>query len=137
MSPQIRAILAIVAGVLAGGAVIAAIQSLSPYHPPEGVTPNNPTVFSEWTRSLPTAAYMYVLVSYLTGSFAGGFLTNLISRPTKYSPALITGFGLTIFAVGNFLAFTHPEWLTYSSCIGLPVLAWIGGWLSNVVFPKK
>lgn len=128
MPTQIRGILAVLAGILTGVLVIAAVGRLSPYHAPEGVGPENLGAYNRWVSELPTQAYLYVLASYLSGAFAAGGVTGWIARPTRYYFApLIAGFILLIVGIGQFLAFSHPEWLTYSACIGFMVFAWLGG----------
>lgn len=129
--PVLVAIGSVLAGVLIGGLVVAAVQALSPYKPPTDLSIYDTQKFSEWTASLPTAAYLYVLVSYLAGTLVGGFLTGYLNRRTPYKVSWLTGFILIVFAVGNFLAYTHPAWLTYSSCIGMMVMAIVGGWLGG------
>lgn len=129
--PALRAIGGVLAGVLVGGLVIAGVQALSPYKPPTGLQPYETQKFSEWTASLPTEAYLYVLASYLAGTFVGGWLTGFITRSTPFQVAWLTGFILMVFAVGNFLAYTHPEWLTYSACIGMMLMAILGGWIAR------
>jgi hypothetical protein len=131
MSNSLRAILAVLAGVFAGGIVIASIQSLSPYRPPEEITPQNAAAFIEWVRTLPTEAYVYVLVSYLVGAFVAGVTTGWIALPTGYKVAWFAGLILLIFGIANFLAYPHPEWLSYTSCIGFVVFAALGGYVAR------
>jgi hypothetical protein len=128
MHPTLRAILSVIGGVLAGGLVVTGIQSLSPYQAPPELRPNvNLSGFTDWVKNLPTEAYYWVLASYIVGCFVAGIATHLIGRPSGSRLAWFTGLVLVVFSVGNFLAFPHPEWLTYSSCIGMPISASLGG----------
>lgn len=131
MPPFIRAVLAVISGLVIGAAVILTIQSFSPYQPPMDVRPENSIEFSSWVKHLPTEAYLLVLLSYMVGAFVAGFVTKMIAPLEKLRIDLLSGFILLVFAVGNFLAFPHPEWLTYTACIGFLVLAWLGGLLGK------
>ncbi len=130
MHPTLRAILSVVGGVLTGGLVVTGIQSLSPHQAPPELRPNvNLSGFTEWVKNLPNEAYYWVLASYIVGCLIAGIATHLIGRPSGSRLAWFTGLVLVVFSVGNFLAFPHPAWMTYASCIGMPIAASFGGWL--------
>lgn len=132
--PQIRAILSVLTGIALGFSVMLLIQSLSPYQPPAGVSIETGAGFNRWVSSLPTDGYLSFLWSFLAGGFVGGAITGFIARKTRYVIApLVTGFVLLILAIGGFLAFNHPEWLTYASCIGFMVSSALGGWLTRKI----
>jgi hypothetical protein len=130
MPPQIRAIIAVLSGVSLGYAIIYAFQILGPYHPPEGIGLQNGQAYNIWVSQLSTEAYIYFLVSFLIAALIGGALSGYLVLRTRYEVAsLMTGFLLMILAIGSFLAFNHPEWLSYSACIGFLLFAWIGGYI--------
>ena len=86
--------------------------------------------YLEWVRSLNTSAWTIIIVSMLTGSLIGAFVTNKITPPTNFPP-LITGFTILFFAIVRYMAFASPAWATYVSCVGCLLFAWIGGWLAT------
>jgi len=131
MNSKIRTILAVVAGLIAGSVVIALVQLFSPYQPPPDLDMNDRAKFGEWVNSLPLSALFIVLLAYFLGSVAGGWLTNLIAMPTKYRPALVTGFGLFMAGLMNLLAIPHPFWFAIVSSLIYFVGAWAGGRLTR------
>ncbi len=130
--PQIRAILGVLVGIAVGFLTMQTIQHFSPYQPPEGVSIESGSAFNEWVSSLSVEAYLYFMGSFFAAGLLGAFLTGWMTRGTRYTVApLLTGFVLIILAIGVFLAFNHPEWLTYASCIGTMLFAAAGGWLGR------
>lgn len=135
MPPQIRAILAVLTGIVLGYSIIFLFQVLAPYHPPEGVGLQNAVEYNNWVSQLPDTAYIYFLVSYFVSALIGGAVTGYMVLRTPYQiGSLLTGFILLILAIGSFLAFNHPVWMTYSACIGFLVFAWAGGYLVRKFF---
>ncbi len=127
MNPKLRVILAVVAGLVAGAIIIALIQMFSPYQPPADLDVNDKAKLAEWVKTLPLSAFFIVLLSYFLGAVLGGWLTNLIALPTRYRPALVTGFGLFVFGVMNLVAIPHPTWFAIVSSLMYFVGAWAGG----------
>ena len=77
--------------------------------------------------TLPVSAFLILLMAYFLGSAIGGFVTNKVAAPTRYHPALITGFGLFAAGAVNFFAFPHPIWFMATASILYFLGAWIGG----------
>jgi uncharacterized membrane protein YhdT len=135
MPPQIRAIIAVLSGVVLGYSIIYIFQVYGPYRPPEGIGLQNGYAYNNWVSTLSTSAYIYFLASYLIAAFLGGALSGYIVLGTRYQIAsLLTGFLLLILAIGSFLAFNHPEWMSYSACIGFVVFGGLGGWVVRKIF---
>lgn len=135
MPPQIRAIIAVLTGIVLGYSIIFLFQVVSPFHPPEGIGLQNAIAYNEWVSQLPTSAYLYFLISYFISALAGGAITGYMVLRTPYQiGSLVTGFTLLILAIGSFLAFNHPVWMTYSACIGFLVFSWAGGYIVRRIF---
>lgn len=132
MNPVVRSILGTLIGIVVGVTLMNVIQGLSPYHPPPGVTyTSGDKAYSEWVRSMPDAAWSYILVSLLAGSFVSGFVTNKIAPPTNFPP-LVAGFVVLFFGIVQYMGFSNPAWVAYTSCVGCIFLAWAGGRLALV-----
>lgn len=131
MSPALRTVLAVIAGVAVGVILIMAGEALSPYQPAAGVDYTNSGPYSEWLQSLPDRAFGIMLATFLTASFTGGFVTAWLTPPTSFPPAFATGFILLLYTVATVLAFPNPAWMSYSTCIGCVALALLGGWLAK------
>lgn len=79
------------------------------------------------TASLPWTAYIMVLLGWIAGSFAGGWVATRLSGDTEYRTALALGILLTLAGVANNLMIGHdllfniialPQFLifTYLGC---------------------
>ena len=137
MSPFVRAILGILAGIVAGVFVMNGIQTISPYQPPQGVDyTTGDATYLEWVRNMPTAAWTYILVSLLAGAFVSGFVTNKIVFPNNYPP-LLSGFIILFFGIVQYMGFANPAWVTYSACAGCIFFAWVGGQLARVKWQRR
>ena len=128
LPPQLRAIIGVLLGVAVGFAVMMFIRSLLPYQPPAGVDIQQAKAYNNWVSSLPTQGYVYYLFTFLASAMVAGIISGYFVLDTRYKIAVpLSGFLLLVLAIGNFLAFNHPTWLTSASCIGFVVFAWLGG----------
>jgi len=111
-----RIILAVVVALIAAFGVILIVEMINTLvvpMPGSDIT-GDPAKLSAFMTTLPTTAYVVVLVGYFLGSFAGGFIVKNMSRresPGMTLPAVIGGV-LTIGAVLNFFVFLpgQPVW---------------------------
>lgn len=131
LPPQLRAVIGVLLGTTTGFAVMTAIRAVIPYQPPAGVSvTENTGQYNKWIEGLPTEGYLYIFMAFMVSALVAGAIAGYFVLGTRYKIAPhLAGFILLILSVGNFLAFNHPEWLTYISCIGFPVVAWLGGWI--------
>jgi hypothetical protein len=128
LPPQIRAVAGVLIAVPLGFTTMMLIRGLLPYQPPAGIGAANGLQYNRWVESLPQEAYVYMLAAFLASAVVAGAVAGYFVLGTRYKVAsVLSGFLLMILAIGNFLAFNHPEWLTYSACIGFLVFGWLGG----------
>ena len=122
-----KKILAVVVGLLIGGLGISLVQALSGqmYPWPEGLDYNNKEAFAAFVNTLPTGAFLMVILSYVVGSFFGGMAATAVGKE-KYSSGLIVGFGLTIAGVMNAIAIPQPLWVSIVSIIVFIPFALLG-----------
>ncbi|MDX2133380.1 MAG: hypothetical protein SFV52_01255 [Saprospiraceae bacterium] len=133
MHPQIRAALAVLAGVIAGGVAIAVIEMLSPYHPPAGICLTDKEAFGAWVATLPARAFVLLLLAYFVGSAIGGYVTNWVAQTTPYRPALFTGLVLFVVGLMHLVTVPHPVWFAVVSSLLYFAGAWVGGRTFGVV----
>lgn len=121
-----RKILAVVVALIAAMAVIMIVQMMNSFMvaPPTEEVMNDPVRLRVFMNSLPTTAYVVVLIGYVLGSLAGGFIVKNMSRresPSLTLPLLI-GVLLTIGGLLNFFVMLpgQPLWF-----IGLSLLTFI------------
>lgn len=119
-----RSILAIMAGVMAAFIVIMVVQQLSAmlYPPHAGFNPQDPGAFAALIAAMPPGAFLMVLLSYLFGAVAGGYLAARLapSRRTVHagmiSVALVTG------SILNLTAAPHPPWFMAANLLIVAVV---------------
>ncbi len=121
-----RKILAVVVALIAAFAVIMMVQMLNSFlvMPPPSEVMNDPAKLREFMSSLPTRAYVIVLIGYFLGSFTGGYIVTNMSR--RESPGLslplLIGVILMIGGLLNFFVMLpgQPIWF-----IGLSLVIFI------------
>jgi hypothetical protein len=129
----IRVIISVLVGVIVGFFTVPLLELSSPWQPPGGVGPSDGAVYAQWVAELPLAAYQMYLAFFMISGVVGGFVTHLIARHEKDKLAWVTGFLLIVMAVGKFMAYNHPEWLTYAICIGYIAAAVLGGKVADAL----
>ncbi len=129
MPSVVRVALALIAGIAAGVLTMVFIQRFLPFQPPSGVDYASGKPFNNWVGSLPLWAFQVMLAVFLVGAMAGGFVTRLVAPGAADFPLeLIVGFILLFYSIVSFQAAPTPPWLTYASCPGCMIFAWLGGW---------
>ena len=108
---MIRNIIAIIAAIVTGGVVVFLMDVLghSIYPAPTGLDPARPETISEFLKSAPIGALVFIALAQAAGAFSGGFIAWIISK--KQRVALIYGVIALAFGVMNLLVVPHPVWL--------------------------
>lgn len=130
MHVWLRGIAATAAGLLAGIALISAVQALGMalYSPPADFDPADQEALARLVRNMPVGALLMVEASYAIGSLATGIVVGLIARRRAVAPACICGGLLTAAGFANLAAIPHPMWFavlstaTYVPCTLLGVV---------------
>jgi hypothetical protein len=115
MGTVIRSILAVIAGFVAASVVMMIVETANGrlLYPELGKRAEGVTDRQEINvilASAPKGALVVVLVGWVLGSVAGGFLTALISRKSAGGHALVLGALLTLAGVANNLMLPPPIW---------------------------
>jgi hypothetical protein len=107
-----RKILAVVAGVILAGIVTYAVQKIGHqvYPPPEGMDIKNMEAMKAYVSKLPMGALLFLLLSYIAGSFTGGWLAAKIARTSQIHLPLTVGGVQLLFGVINLITIPHPMW---------------------------
>lgn len=126
---MLRNILAIIAGLAAGIVVIFIMEFVGHgiYPPPAGFDPTDEAAMENVMMQAPVGALLMVILAYILGSFAGGFVASQLSRSAPLRNAIIVGILLLIAGVVNVFMIPHPVWyLVLSMAVYLP-FAYLGG----------
>src|ERR1043165_4068225 len=99
---MVKRILAVLAGVIAGVALVQATDMLSGklYPPPAGIDFNNKEALKEMISNMPTNAFVLHLIGYAIASFVGGLVATLVADNNEPRAAMITG-GVLMVEIGR------------------------------------
>ena len=109
-----RAILGVLAGLAAMFVVIMGIEYVGHmvYPPPPGLNPMVTEDLSAIMASQPAAAKAFVVVAWVVGAFAGGWVAAKISRAYPRTAAVIVALMVVAGVVGMILHLPgHPRWM--------------------------
>lgn len=134
---MLRTILAVIAGVIAGGVATALFEALGHwlYPLPEGLVldPSDPEGFRANLAAVPDINRLAVVLAWGGGAFVAGFVTAAVATARHIPLALITGGGLLFAGVTNLILVPSPFWMwVFGVAIFLPA-AWAGAKLA----PKR
>ncbi len=108
-----RNLIGLAAGLISAMFVIFLVEKMGHaiYPPPEGLDMSDPEIWKEHIATVPTGALVIVLLAYVIGSTAGGFIIGVIGG--KYSKifSLVLGAILLILGLINLIILPgHPVW---------------------------
>jgi len=128
-----RKILAIIGGVIFAGLAVFAVQKLGHqvYPLPENLDMKNMEAMKAYVATLPMGPLLFVLLSYIVGSFAGGWLAAKIARTSQMHVPLTVGGVQLFFGIINLLMIPHPMWFAIASVIVFLPAAYLGGKLGK------
>ncbi len=111
---MLRSIGSVVAGVVAGGLLVALVEKLGHlvYPPPEGLDSKDLEAMKEFVATLPVGAFLFVLLAWAVGSLGGGWLAAKIAARKPLVHALIVGGVLMIGGILTLVTIPHPLWFT-------------------------
>jgi hypothetical protein len=134
MGRVIRGILAVIAGFVAASVIMMIVE-----------TANGKLLYPElgkeakgvWDReeikaimaSAPVGALAVVLIGWIVGSVAGGYLATLITGKPPYGHALVLGVLLTLAGVANNLMLPPPFWFWIATFAVFLPATFVGAWL--------
>jgi hypothetical protein len=134
MSPALRNILGLVAGLLAGWLVNMGLIVLSPYAipPPAGVNPSDPESIAANIGLFEPKHFLFPFLAHALGTLAGAWAAAAVAATRKRIFAWIVG---VLFLAGGIAAafmIPAPAWFIALdlACAYLP-MAWIGGRLAT------
>ena len=131
--------IAVIAGLAAGICIISIIEfiSSSVYPLPAELDFTDKNSLKDYIENLPSGALVFVLAGWALGSFAGGFVSSLISENRKIKCAIITGAILFIVGLINLITLPHPVWFWITGLSVYFPFAYAGGKLGMKIKPAK
>lgn len=125
---MIKNVLYVLSGVIIGGAVIYLVESIGHkiYPLPENFDWTDTKAIENHIATLPIGAFVIVLLAYILGSFAGGFMTALYKN-SGLPNVMAVGILLLFLGMLNLLMIQHPTWFLAVSLLVYVPSAYLGG----------
>jgi hypothetical protein len=109
-----RIVLAVVVALIVAFAVVSISQMLTAYvvPPPSSEVLKDPAAIRQYMMSVPPMGYIMVVIGWIVGAFAAGFVVTKMTR--RESPGItlpiVVGALMTLGAILNFIVLPHPTW---------------------------
>ena len=115
----LRSVGTVVAGLLAFGLTVAAIESLGhAIYPPPALSPERPDAIKLYLESAPIGALLFVVVAQMAGGLVGPVVAAVLSPSSRSWPVVVVSV-IFLLAVGsNLLMIPHPTWMQIVVPIG-------------------
>lgn len=123
MSPILRNVLAIVAGVVVGLVVITSVQFVNNviFPPPPGIDLSDPAAMKAAVGSLPAGAFIVLILGYLVGTTAGCWTAGRIAAEGQRRVMRLVALVFVVGGILNFRSIPHPTWVVVASFLAFGV----------------
>lgn len=124
---MLKKVLAVIVGITVGVFGIMLIQNISSqmYPWPAELKLSDTEGVKQYFGTLPVAAFLMVILSYIVGSFFGGMAATTLSKE-KYHSAIIVGGVLTLAGIANGMNIPQPLWVSIVSVLVFIPFALLG-----------
>jgi predicted MFS family arabinose efflux permease len=101
------------AGLIAGYVLITIFEIVGTlvYPLPAGVDPMNMEALREIVDQIPAGAFVFIIVGWGVGTFAGSWVAGRIATRNKSARGLVVTVLLTLGGLFTLLAIPHPVWV--------------------------
>ncbi|MGD1848327.1 MAG: hypothetical protein ACFB10_23280 [Salibacteraceae bacterium] len=133
MSPILRNILAVIAGLFGGNVInLFLVRAGHFIFPIEGVNPDDTEAFKAVLPDLELQYFLFPFLAHAIGTLAGAYVAGAIAANSKMIIALVIGGCFFLAGVAINLYLNGPVWFTAVDLVlAYFPMAWIGGRLSN------
>lgn len=129
MSPLIKNILAVIAGIIIGGVVNMGIIMVSGYviPPPEGVDVSNMESLGESMHLFEPKHFIMPFLAHAFGTLAGAMTTAFVASSNKLKLSLVIGVFFLLGGIYSVLQLPSPVWFNILDLVGAYIpMAWLG-----------
>ncbi len=129
-----RSILAVIAGLVVGGLLVAGVEYMSQmiYPPPPGLDLTDTEAVREFAMGAPDSARMVILLAWFVGPFGGGWLAARLAPRLPMTHAIIVGAFFVAADLINLVTIPSPVWMWVGGLIAPLLAAYLGGKLVSV-----
>jgi hypothetical protein len=132
MSPAIRNVLAVAAGIVIGSIVNMALITVSGQviPPPEGIDPTSMESLKENIHLFEAKHFIFPFLAHALGALVGAYLAARIGVGNKMRLAYIVGAFFLLGGIANVFMLPAPTWFIILDVVVAYIpMAWIGGTL--------
>lgn len=110
---MIRNILSVLAGWLTAWILFTGIQLINflIIPKPEGLVLSDPAMMKVMIDNMPSYGWVMLILSYVIGTFAAGFVIGKIAESKTIILPLIASILFMMGWLGNIMTFPHPLWI--------------------------
>lgn len=126
----LRYLLALVAGVLVAGFVVAGIEALghTMYPPPKGLDTTDMEQLRAAVEAMPVGALLFVMLAWIAGAYVGGVVAARLAPGHRGLMAGVIGALILAGAVANLVMIPHPLWFAIVSVLAVLVATTLAAW---------
>lgn len=107
------------------------------FPPPADLDVEDTRSMMDYVRSMPVAALLFVLVSYIFAAFDGTFVACWIGHAKPVIFALIIGVLMLVATISNLIMIPHPLWFSITAVVGIIAAASAAAYMAHAVFPSR
>jgi len=142
MQPILRSVAAVIAGFAVASVVMMAVETVNGkvLYPELGTMAEDVTdreALREVVASAPVGSLLVVILGWLLGSTAGGYVAARIGASAPERHALALGVLLTLAGILNNLLVPPPPWMWVISLLLFVPAAWLGARLAQRSVPAR
>ena len=128
-----RSVLAILAGAIVAGVLIALVEATSSavYPLPPGFDLHDHEAMRQHIHSLPIGAFLFVLAAWAIGAFAGSWVAARIATRARLGHGLAVGALFLLAGVLTMLSIPHPWWMWVGGILALAGCSYLGARLAT------
>lgn len=121
-NPIIKAIVAVVAGILVAALVVFLFEALGHmlYPPPPGLDVSKTEDQARMMEVIPLGAKIAVIIAWFFGALAGSLTAARIGGASRY--AWVVGAVMVALSLVTTMMFPHPVWMVVAA-VALPLIA--------------
>jgi hypothetical protein len=130
---MIRKIAAVVLGIAAAVAIVAATEAIghAVYPVPADLDVQDAVQFGNYLESLPFGAFFFVLSAWTLATLGGCLLACFISREKPFVYAAIVGGFMLAATVTNLIMIPHPLWFSIITVISISIMTYLAGSIAS------
>lgn len=128
-----RKIAAVLIGIVVAFSVVFVVELIPSrlYPPPSGLDFTQADVVANYMRSLPVAAFLWVLCGFILGAFIGGWVCARIARARPYLYAGVIGTVVLAATIANLVMIPHPIWFSLTAIVLIIAATFLAGRLAD------